>query len=504
MFTRCPTCTTTFRVTPEQLKARLGRVRCGQCQAVFNALDSLVEEASLSVTSMGGPTTAAEASLPVEPPAPAPDIAGDAATADAAFEDQAANDLPEPAVETNLVPEMDAPAATSESSPPSDAAIDTATTAIEAETTDIVPENTENVAQTEDFPLVSEDVTAPADTGQEDALNLLDHGLENVAPEAHQIEAANEPLEPLAEQSPAEPLVTVAETAEISTPLPVDATESATPTDAPTDATEPPSAPTAASEDNGVTITVVPREPLPGIPPLEAVASTEPPATELSPAIQIEVVPTASLQAANDHLLAGVKETIEPVVVRPAESDDEPAPSSTPDLTEIMHQAVPLLHKRPPRRWPWSIGIGLALVALVLQLALLYRVELASMKPGLKPTLQALCRPLGCIVPLPHQIDLLSIETSDLHPLPQKGQLQLIATLKNKATFAQEYPLLEVTLTDVADRSLIVKAIPAADYLPAELKAEAGFPARREINVSLTFDIGDVPAVGYRVYLYHP
>jgi predicted Zn finger-like uncharacterized protein len=44
MKTRCPNCQTTFRVTPEQLKARAGRVRCGQCQTVFNALVGLLEE----------------------------------------------------------------------------------------------------------------------------------------------------------------------------------------------------------------------------------------------------------------------------------------------------------------------------------------------------------------------------------------------------------------------------------------------------------------------------
>ena len=44
MLTRCPTCETHFRVTAEQLKARSGRVRCGECQQVFNALDTLIEE----------------------------------------------------------------------------------------------------------------------------------------------------------------------------------------------------------------------------------------------------------------------------------------------------------------------------------------------------------------------------------------------------------------------------------------------------------------------------
>ena len=46
MRTRCPDCQTVFRVTPEQLKARAGKVRCGHCQSVFNALDSLLDEQS--------------------------------------------------------------------------------------------------------------------------------------------------------------------------------------------------------------------------------------------------------------------------------------------------------------------------------------------------------------------------------------------------------------------------------------------------------------------------
>lgn len=66
MKTRCPACQTTFRVTPEQLKARVGKVRCGQCQTVFNALDSLVE-ASLS-TPPAVPRKAAPQALPSQVP----------------------------------------------------------------------------------------------------------------------------------------------------------------------------------------------------------------------------------------------------------------------------------------------------------------------------------------------------------------------------------------------------------------------------------------------------
>ena len=37
--TGCPNCTTKFRLTPEQLDAAGGLVRCGKCMAVFNASD---------------------------------------------------------------------------------------------------------------------------------------------------------------------------------------------------------------------------------------------------------------------------------------------------------------------------------------------------------------------------------------------------------------------------------------------------------------------------------
>jgi predicted Zn finger-like uncharacterized protein len=44
MKTRCPDCQTVFRVTPEQIKACAGKVRCGHCRTVFNALDGLFDE----------------------------------------------------------------------------------------------------------------------------------------------------------------------------------------------------------------------------------------------------------------------------------------------------------------------------------------------------------------------------------------------------------------------------------------------------------------------------
>lgn len=95
---RCPDCQTTFRVTPEQLKARGGKVRCGKCRSVFNALDTLVDEgremvpppvveepvAAVDVQptdeNLSGSATAESAVISVLPPVPEPaDTEADAA-----------------------------------------------------------------------------------------------------------------------------------------------------------------------------------------------------------------------------------------------------------------------------------------------------------------------------------------------------------------------------------------------------------------------------------------
>lgn len=65
MRTRCPVCDTVFRVTSEQLRLKAGKVRCGHCQAVFNAFDQLLPETTTPASH------AAEAFSPVAaPPAP--------------------------------------------------------------------------------------------------------------------------------------------------------------------------------------------------------------------------------------------------------------------------------------------------------------------------------------------------------------------------------------------------------------------------------------------------
>lgn len=80
MITQCPSCSTLFRVTPEQLQAHQGTVRCGHCMAVFDGSKSLVvppepaQERAASGAAEGAgfrlePVGPAQAAVAAQPPA---------------------------------------------------------------------------------------------------------------------------------------------------------------------------------------------------------------------------------------------------------------------------------------------------------------------------------------------------------------------------------------------------------------------------------------------------
>lgn len=181
---------------------------------------------------------------------------------------------------------------------------------------------------------------------------------------------------------------------------------------------------------------------------------------------------------------------------------DQPAPAKA-TFTPVPAAWGPFVETPRPRRWPWSIGIILLLLLAVGQLLYIFRVELAVLTPELRPALLAACEQLGCTLPRPQKAELISIETSDLAPAGA-GRLLLTTTLKNRAPFSQEYPLLELTLTDTQDSALLRKVLTPAEYLPADRAAETGFAANSDVVVRLPLDSADIPAVGYRLYLFYP
>lgn len=61
LFTRCPDCETTFRITADALRKANGQVRCGRCARVFNAYNELRRRARRKVAAMREEAVAAGA-----------------------------------------------------------------------------------------------------------------------------------------------------------------------------------------------------------------------------------------------------------------------------------------------------------------------------------------------------------------------------------------------------------------------------------------------------------
>src|SRR6185295_11809560 len=70
--TQCPSCATTFRVTPPQLQAQHGMVRCGRCAQVFDGFKTLATLPDTAVSDTTSATTQAEPVLQEVPRDSAP------------------------------------------------------------------------------------------------------------------------------------------------------------------------------------------------------------------------------------------------------------------------------------------------------------------------------------------------------------------------------------------------------------------------------------------------
>src|SRR5205085_209058 len=137
-----------------------------------------------------------------------------------------------------------------------------------------------------------------------------------------------------------------------------------------------------------------------------------------------------------------------------------------------------------------------------------FRAELAAAGPAVRAPLQALCAPLGCEVRLPRRPELMSIDASELQAdTRREGLIVLNAVIRNRARFPQDYPALELTLTDEVDRPVMRKVLSPREYLEPAARAqqiEQGIGAGAEAALRVYLDTSRSRATGYRLYLFYP
>jgi len=178
------------------------------------------------------------------------------------------------------------------------------------------------------------------------------------------------------------------------------------------------------------------------------------------------------------------------------------SPARLADSTTESYE-VDFLSKPSSRLW--AVAAFLLLLILLAQAVFLFRVELAARFPAVKPAIVRYCQILKCDVPLPQHAGMMGIESSELKDdRAHRNQIILIALLRNRAVYAQAFPNLELTLTDLQDNALARRIFKPADYLPAQHNISAGFPANQELNINLRLDTTDLKPVGYRLVLFYP
>ena len=201
---------------------------------------------------------------------------------------------------------------------------------------------------------------------------------------------------------------------------------------------------------------------------------------------------------------------VEPAASRPPTMPPARVSRPVPRQQRVAEPLPQFLEDEPPPtrgRFLWGLLGLLALLGLAAQLLLHFRTDVALLAPELKPILVTACKSLNCTVRLPRRPELMSIESSDLQADPEHENLVVLnAVIRNRAPFPQEYPDLELTLTDEGDQAVVRRVLVPADYVPTPRSRSAisGIGPGAEVVVRLHFDTSRVRATGYRLYLFFP
>ena len=182
--------------------------------------------------------------------------------------------------------------------------------------------------------------------------------------------------------------------------------------------------------------------------------------------------------------------TVEPVEAPPA-SEPEPAPAAATTASTGPAFAAPTAAGRG--RWRWPL-IALLALLLGLQILLADRARLAA-DPGWRPVVENLCGALGCTLPAWHEPTAFLMLDRQIRPADMPGALRVDATFRNDARWAQDWPALQLALSDADGRVLgsavftpeqYLGAAPATRLAPGQ-SAQASFLVREPAPGTVAF-----------------
>ena len=182
----------------------------------------------------------------------------------------------------------------------------------------------------------------------------------------------------------------------------------------------------------------------------------------------------------------------------------------TIDEKMAREAGIPTVTKRPlfgKPQWRahsllWGLGSLALLMLFASQFVYFYRNELATI-PSWRPYLVDICLYSGCKLQPLRDVGRIELLQTSIAPHPQYlNALRLRATLVNRATFRQDYPWMEVTLTSNTGDVISRRTFPPIKYSEAPL--EGVLTPNVVATALLDVTNPDGKAVGYEIRLVTP
>lgn len=178
---------------------------------------------------------------------------------------------------------------------------------------------------------------------------------------------------------------------------------------------------------------------------------------------------------------------------------------SLPDLIDEPLYIDPRpLPRRPRRRWLWVMLSAIAALALIGQIAV-YNFATLVHDERTRPMMEQLCFLAGCELPARVSIELIRSSNLVVRPHPDfPNALAIDVILYNRADFAQPFPVLRMTFTDVGGRELGNKLFQPAEYLGGELAGSTLMPPQTPVHVGLSMLNPGPEATSYNLDFLSP
>lgn len=193
----------------------------------------------------------------------------------------------------------------------------------------------------------------------------------------------------------------------------------------------------------------------------EADASRAAGVAATAPAVATASIAPAELEPPSEPAAASESDLAPPPVQEPEPAAAAIATSAAPSFVQPGAARRPVLRAAP---WQWIALVGLGLL-LALQILVADRQRLGA-DARWRPWVAGVCQALRCSLPPWREPGAFTMLSREVRPLPGRaGTLQIQATFRNDARWAQAWPLLQLSLADADGRTIGSRVLRPEEYL---------------------------------------